>query len=128
LLAAPVPAVRKALTRYRVMAWIVGVMLLLLVTGMVLRYVFKVIETTAPIAIAHGWLYMIYVLVAFDLCLRMRWNLLRIAFVVLAGTIPFVSFVAEHNVTKWVNAEIAEKEAAEAASAQGSGEPAPAAD
>ena len=118
MITAPVPTVRRALTRYRVMAWIVGVMLLLLVAGMLLRYGLGVIETTAPIAIAHGWLYMIYVILALDLCIRMRWNLLRMAFVVLAGTIPFVSFVAEHKVTQWVNGEIAEHESAAAAAPQ----------
>lgn len=112
MITAPAPVIRRALTRYRVMAWIVGVMLLLLVIGMVLRYGLGVIETTAPVAIAHGWLYMIYVILALDLCIRMRWGLLRMAFVVLAGTIPFVSFVAEHKVTQWVNGELAEHEAA----------------
>lgn len=118
MITAPVPVVRRALTRYRVMAWIVGVMLLLLVAGMVLRYGLGVIETTAPIAIAHGWLYMIYVILALDLCIRMRWNLLRMAFVVLAGTIPFISFVAEHKVTRWVHGEIADHEAAAVAAPQ----------
>jgi integral membrane protein len=116
VITAPVPTVRKALTRYRVMAWIVGVMLLLLVTAMILKYGFGVISTTAPVAIAHGWLYMIYVIVALDLCLRMRWPFLRMVFVVLAGTIPFVSFVAEHKVRLWVEAEIAEAEAKKAGS------------
>lgn len=115
MITAPVPTVRKALLRYRVMAWIVGVMLLLLVGAMVLRYGFGVIETTAPVAIAHGWLYMIYVIVALDLCLRMRWKVLRMGFVVLAGTIPFVSFVAEHKVRLWVEAEIAEVESKQVA-------------
>lgn len=115
MITAPVPTVRKALTRYRVMAWIVGVMLLLLVTAMILKYGFGVISTTAPVAIAHGWLYMIYVIVALDLCLRMRWPFLRMVFVVLAGTIPFISFVAEHKVRLWVEAEIAEAEAKAAA-------------
>jgi len=115
VITAPVPTVRKALTRYRVMAWIVGVMLLLLVTAMILKYGFGVISTTAPVAIAHGWLYMIYVIVALDLCLRMRWPFLRMVFVVLAGTIPFISFVAEHKVRLWVEAEIAEAEAKAAA-------------
>jgi integral membrane protein len=114
VITAPVPTVRKALTRYRVMAWIVGVMLLLLVTAMVLKYGFGAISTTAPVAIAHGWLYMIYVIVALDLCLRMRWPFLRMVFVVLAGTIPFVSFIAEHKVRGWVEAEIAAAEAKQA--------------
>lgn len=118
MITAPVPTVRKALTRYRVMAWIVGVMLLLLVTAMLLKYVFGVISTTAPVAIAHGWLYMIYVIVALDLCLRMRWPFLRMVFVVLAGTIPFVSFIAEHKVRQWVEAEIADAEAKQAVTPQ----------
>jgi integral membrane protein len=101
VITAPVPTVRKALTRYRVMAWIVGVMLLLLVTAMVLKYEFGVIESTGPVAIGHGWLYMIYVLLALDLTFRMRWSIPRIFFVVIAGTIPFLSFVAEHKVG-WV--------------------------
>jgi len=117
VITAPAPVLRRALTRYRVMAWIVGVMLLLLVIGMILRYGLGVIETTAPVAIAHGWLYMIYVILALDLCIRMRWGLLRMAFVVLAGTIPFVSFVAEHKVTQWVNGELDEHEAAAAPAA-----------
>lgn len=116
MITAPVPTVRKALARYRVMAWMVGVMLLLLVTAMVLRYGFGAISTTAPVAIAHGWLYMIYVIVALDLCLRMRWPFLRMVFVVLAGTIPFVSFIAEHKVRGWVEGEIADAEATASAS------------
>jgi len=128
VITAPAPVLRRALTRYRVMAWIVGVMLLLLVIGMILRYGLGVIETTAPVAIAHGWLYMIYVILALDLCIRMRWGLLRMAFVVVAGTIPFVSFVAEHKVTQWVNGELAEDAASSAESAEpGSAPEAPAA-
>ncbi len=101
-------SVHGALLRYRVMAYVVGVMLLLLCGAMILKYVFHAISTTAPVAIGHGWLYMIYVLLALDLCFRMRWSLPRIAFVVLAGTIPFLSFVAEHKVVGWVRDETAD--------------------
>ena len=104
----PAP-VRSALTRYRVMAWIVGCMLLVLVTTMILKYGFGIGSTTY-VAIAHGWLYMIYVIIALDLCLRLRWSFPRMIFVVIAGTIPFLSFVAEHKVTGWVKAELAAAE------------------
>ncbi len=103
---APKPVILGALKRYRVMAYVVGVMLLLLTAAMLLKYVFQVIDSTAIVAIAHGWLYMIYVLLSFDLCFRMRWSLPRILFVVVAGTIPFLSFVAEHKVTRWVHDEL----------------------
>ncbi len=124
----PASVVRGALLRYRVMAYVVGVMLLLLVAGMLLKYVFGVIESTAIVAIGHGWLYMFYVLAALDLCFRMRWSLSRIFFVVIAGTIPFVSFVAEHKVHQWVVAETTAGDAARAAAGASAEPVAPPAD
>jgi integral membrane protein len=41
----------------------------------------------------------VYLLTAFDLALRARWRALGTVLVLLAGTIPFLSFVAEHKVT-----------------------------
>ena len=125
-LAPPAAAVRGPLVRYRVMAYVVGVMLLLLVAGMLLKYVFHVIDSTTIVAIGHGWLYMIYVLLALDLCFRMRWSFPRILFVVLAGTIPFLSFVAEHKVHGWVVAETTAADVQRAAAAPV--EPGPTAD
>ncbi|MEV4200200.1 DUF3817 domain-containing protein [Micromonospora globbae] len=93
-----------ALTRYRAIAWIVGVVLIVLVViGMPLKYAFDnptVVETVGP---AHGFLYMVYLVAAFDLSRRADWPLKRMLAVMLAGTIPFVSFYAEHRVTGWVH-------------------------
>jgi integral membrane protein len=95
--------VGAALTRYRVIAWIVGVALILLVViGMPLKYVFDnpvVVETVGQ---AHGFLYMVYLLAAFDLSRRAEWPLKRMLLVMLAGTVPFVSFYAERRVTGWL--------------------------
>jgi integral membrane protein len=97
--------VGAALTRYRVIAWIVGVVLILLVViGMPLKYAFDnptVVETVGP---AHGFLYMIYLVAAFDLSRRADWPLKRMLLVMLAGTVPFVSFYAERRVSAWVAA------------------------
>ena len=100
----PATAVRGALLRYRVMAYVVGVMLLLLVGAMLLKYVFGVIESTTIVAIGHGWLYMIYLLASVDLWFRTdkRLPFLNMIGVALAGTIPFMSFVAE----RWVHREV----------------------
>lgn len=93
-----------ALTRYRVIAYVVGVVLILLVVvGMPLKYIWDepvVVETVGP---AHGFLYMVYLLAAFDLGRRANWPLGRLGLVMLAGTIPFVSFYAERVVTRWVH-------------------------
>ncbi|MFC0532257.1 DUF3817 domain-containing protein [Phytohabitans kaempferiae] len=92
-----------ALLRYRAIAYVVGVILILLVViGMPLKYAWDepiVVETVGP---AHGFLYMVYLIAVFDLARRTRWGLRRMLLVMLAGTIPFVSFYAERIVTRWV--------------------------
>jgi integral membrane protein len=93
--------VPAALTRYRVLAYVVGVMLLLLVlVAMPLKYLADVPGPVAVIGPAHGFLYAVYLLTAFDLALRARWSAKGTVLVLLAGTIPFLSFVAERWVTR----------------------------
>ncbi|GLZ39485.1 DUF3817 domain-containing protein [Actinokineospora sp. NBRC 105648] len=94
-----VRGVRGALARYRVMAYVVGVGLLALVAAMVLKYAF---DNSTPVAIvgpAHGFLYAVYLLAAFDLALKARWSVKGTLLVLLAGMVPFVSFVVERRVT-----------------------------
>ncbi|MFY1672880.1 DUF3817 domain-containing protein [Plantactinospora sp. WMMB334] len=90
-----------ALTRYRVVAYVVGVVLIVLVVlGMPLKYAWHdpvIVETVGP---AHGFLYMVYLAATFDLGRRARWPLGRMVLVMLAGTVPFVSFYAERLVTR----------------------------
>ena len=50
--------------------------------------------------VVHGWLYLGYVISVAMLGTRLKWPLLRFGLVMLAGTIPTMSFVAEHIVTK----------------------------
>ncbi|GAA1604006.1 DUF3817 domain-containing protein [Actinoplanes couchii] len=94
-----------ALTRYRIIAWIVGVVLIaLVVVGMPLKYGPTdnpiVVETVGPF---HGFLYMVYLVLTFDLSRRAKWDFGRMILVMLAGTIPFFSFWAERQVTrKWI--------------------------
>jgi len=90
-----------ALIRYRTMAWIVGVMLVLLVLVAIPIQIWGHDEgPVSVIGTAHGFLYCIYLLAAFDLALRARWTAKGTILVLLAGTIPFLSFVAERIVTR----------------------------
>lgn len=89
-----------ALVRYRVIAYVVGVVLLLLTAAVVVRYGFghpELSETVSPI---HGLLYMLYLVAVFDLGRRADWPVKRMGLVMLAGTVPFLSFYAERVVTK----------------------------
>jgi integral membrane protein len=106
--------VKSALTRYRVMAYATGVFLLLLTTNLIIKYPMHKPGLGAWVAITHGWLYLIYVVMAVDLWFRTRLDVRRTVLVVLAGTIPFMAFVAERWVTRQVTPMLAEPYPAEA--------------
>jgi integral membrane protein len=99
------PRTASALTRYRVMAYVVGVMLLVLVLVAVpLRYAAGIPEVSAVVSPIHGFLYIVYLLTAFDLALKARFTAKGTVLVLLAGVVPFVSFWAERRVTARVRA------------------------
>lgn len=98
--AAATPAVAAALMRYRLIAYVVGVMLLLLVcVAMPLKYGADNPSAMNVIGPLHGFLYVVYLLGTLDLGRRVRWGLGKLLLVALAGTIPFLSFYAERKVT-----------------------------
>nr|PZN46723.1 MAG: hypothetical protein DIU60_05790 [Actinomycetota bacterium] len=97
----------SALKPFRVMAYIVGVMLLALVAAMVLKYGFGEAAGVSIIGPIHGFLYAVYLVVALNLGLKARWSWVYLLGVLLAGTIPFLSFVVERKVTQRVHREIA---------------------
>ncbi len=95
---------RTRLLAFRVMAWVTGVFLLLLCTSMVLRYGFGN-EALTWSAYAHGWLYMIYLVTVLLLGTAVRWTPGRMVLVMLAGTVPGMSFVAERRVSRELTAQ-----------------------
>lgn len=106
-----IDSTRAALMRYRVMAWVVGVLLAILVlVGLPLKYIAGdgrvVVWTGQP----HGWLYMILLITAYDLSRRVGWSIKWILMIMAAGTIPMLSFVAEHYATRDVRKRLAAAE------------------
>ncbi len=49
---------------------------------------------------AHGWLYVIYLVVGVDLAFRVRYSVPKTLGILIAGTVPFASFFAEAAVHK----------------------------
>ena len=93
--------VPAALTRYRVMAWIVGILLIALVLVAVpLKYLAGIEGPVTVLGTLHGWLYFIFFLTACDLALRASWTLRGTVLTLVAGTVPILSFVAERNATR----------------------------
>lgn len=87
--------IKSALLRYRTLAWVTGLWLLLLTAEMIAKYGFGV-HTPNWIAVVHGWVYFVYLLVTADLAVKVRWPVLRTVGTLLAGTIPLLSFFVEH--------------------------------
>jgi integral membrane protein len=96
---------RARLLAYRIVAYVVGVFLLVLVlVAMPLKYIWDVDTGVAIAGPTHGFGYMVYLAIAFELTRRAGWSIKSTLLVLLAGTIPFLSFVAERIVTRKVNA------------------------
>jgi integral membrane protein len=96
--------VARALFRYRVIAWIVGVLLIVLFCiGLPLQFIGGHRGVDRVVGLAHGVVfYPLYLLATVDLGWRVRMRPVRLLLTLLAGTVPFLSFVAERETTRWV--------------------------
>jgi integral membrane protein len=96
-------SIATALRNYRVAAWVTGIGLLVLVfVAMPLKYFFDEPRPVALIGMLHGFLYMAYIVCTLILAERCRWRPLDAVVILLAGTVPIASFVAERQVTRRV--------------------------
>jgi integral membrane protein len=95
------PLSRGVLLRYRVMAFTTAVLLIVLVfVGIPLQVFSHRPGVVNVVGTMHGFLYIVYLVVAFDLTRRLdvaKWKMLL---VLAAGTVPFCAFVAERKMTR----------------------------
>ena len=115
------PSIRKRLRFYQVTSVITGVMLLLLVVEMLLKYIWHLeIELGGPfgflalvqedtvtainlsrlILIVHGWFYVVYLISCYLLWQKMRWELGWLLALAGGGVVPFLSFITEALITR----------------------------
>lgn len=99
-------AARKAFGFFRIMAFVVGVGLLILCTEIVLHYGFDN-DSLAWWSPIHGLLFMIYVVSVANLGFKVAWPMSRMLLVMLAGCVPLLSFWAEQKVAHEVQPRIA---------------------
>lgn len=98
-----------ALKRYRVMAVITGVMLILVFLGM-LRYIPGVPRTEgldsalSILSQVHGFVYVVYVVTVWQVWSQARWGYKRLASMFFGGVVPLLSFFVEKRVTREVRA------------------------
>lgn len=93
------------LTGYRMLAWVTGVLLIVVVfVAMPLKYLAEDETLMSVIGPGHGFVYMVYVVFAFLVFNAMRWPLQRLFVLLLAGVVPFLSFFVERKVVRDVRA------------------------
>ncbi len=90
---------QSVLTRYRVMAYVTAVWLLVFTGAIVLKYAFQIGDTML-ISQIHGVLFIIYVVFAFDLGSKAKWPFGKLLWVLAAGCIPVASFFVEPKITR----------------------------
>jgi integral membrane protein len=89
-------SVKGSFMRYRILAFVTGTLLIVLVfVAIPIKYWAHNKTPVAIVGTAHGFIFMVYLVTAFDLGIRLRWPWLKLGLIMLAGTIPFASFVAE---------------------------------
>jgi integral membrane protein len=106
--------VRNLFTAYRVLAIVVGILLTILVfIGLPLKYLTTDgsgvqslgEQITSLVGVAHGFLYMAYLVVAFLFARRARWTVPFTLLMLVAGVIPILIFWVEHRVVQRTRAE-----------------------
>lgn len=129
---------KSALRRYQVMASVVGVLLVVLILigvplanfdGSGMWGVFPATPAlvtegsgaqqvgeliTHYLGVAHGWLYMVFLVTAFLLSRKADWDLPFTLVTLVCGTVPLLSFWAERRATARVRSEHPELVTAEA--------------
>ena len=91
---------RAAVLRYRVMAYITGVVLIILCfVGIPLQLIDNNTVIVNDVGTLHGILYIIYIIFAYLLTRRLHLAIGPTVLVLLAGTIPVLTFVVERWLT-----------------------------
>lgn len=94
-------SLREPLVRYRIMAWIVGVMLILVFATIPFPSIDAVL---GPI---HGVLYIIYLATVVNMLIAYRIGIWYFVGMVVAGWCPFVSFIVERKITRRLTGALA---------------------
>jgi integral membrane protein len=90
---------RLNVTLYRVMAYVTGVVLIVLCILAIMQLFVNDETAVNVVGQIHGGLYIVYLLVAFPLTRRLRLRPWPTVAVLLAGTIPVMTFIVERRIT-----------------------------
>ena len=94
---------------FKVMAYVVGTALAVL-TFVALPWEYLLGHGKTPFTTAawtaHGWLFPVYLIATFMLSQKLRWTIGKTVLVMIAGTVPLMSFVAERKIAAEVEPQL----------------------
>ena len=104
---------RGAVLRYRLMACITGVLIIVVCfVGIPLQVADNNTVIVNYIGTVHGYLYIVYVVVAYLLSRKLKMRIGPTVVLLLAGTIPVLTFVVERWMTRrYINPALAAEKA-----------------
>jgi len=95
---------RRYLTRYRILAFTTATLLIILVfVGVPLQLLAGRPGVVNVVGTIHGFLYLVYLVVAFQIARQLSIPKWQMFLVLLAGTVPFCAFIAERKLTRRYN-------------------------
>lgn len=85
------------LKTFRVIAFVEGIsFLVLLFIAMPLKYWAGIPAAVRMVGMAHGVLFILFVISLVDVMIRSRWSLLRSALIFLSSLVPFGTFAVDY--------------------------------
>ena len=94
---------KSALGRLRIVAFIEGCSYLLLGFTMILKYKFAMPQPNYVVGLAHGILFVLYIVLLIQVSFLHRWNIFKMFMAFIASLIPFGTFYADKVLFRRVN-------------------------
>ena len=103
---------RRNVILYRVMAYVTGVVLIVLCTLAILQIWTNDGAAVNAVGTVHGLLYIVYLIVSYPLTRRLRLATRPTIAVLLAGTVPVMTFVVEYRIRhRYIEPALAQQDA-----------------
>jgi integral membrane protein len=94
---------KTALGRLRIVAFIEGCSYLLLGFTMILKYKFAMPQPNYVVGLAHGILFVLYIVLLIQVSFLHRWNIFKMFMAFISSLIPFGTFYADKVLFRRVN-------------------------
>ncbi len=94
---------KTALGRLRIIAFLEGCSYLLLGFTMILKYKFAMPQPNYVVGLAHGILFVLYIVLLIQVSFLHRWNIFKMFMAFIASLIPFGTFYADKVLFRQVN-------------------------